>query len=144
MNWQKLRRQLRREAREYLADLHDIREGLRHLEGWLTLCLLIAVMFMVAVWFVTGLGFDRLNSLTGALGAWRPRICRPLDDFNAVALVIDSLVMMLLAIVTIGEMMRLLDRKRSSLPANYRTVAIPAFFMLLAAIAGIVYMRMIC
>lgn len=144
MNWVKLRRQLRREAQEYLADLRDFRESLRHLEGWLTLCLLLAVIFMVTVWFITGLGFDRLNSLTGELGAWRPRICRPLDDFNAVTLVIDSLVMMLLAVVTIGEMMRLLDRKRSGRPANYRAVAIPAFFMLLAAIAGIIYMRMIC
>lgn len=144
MNREKLGRRLRRELDEYLADLRAFREGLRHLEGWLTLCLLVAVAFMMAVWFVTGLGFDRLNSLTGELGAWRPRICRPLDDFNAVALIIDSLLMLLLAIVTIGEMMRLLDRKRTGQPAQYPAVAIPAFLMLLAAIAGIIYMRMIC
>jgi hypothetical protein len=144
MNWEKLRRQLRREAREYLADLHNFREGLRHLEGWLTLGLVLAVVFMVVVWFITSLGFDRLNSMAGSFGAWRPRICRPLENTSALIMVIDSIIMMLLAVVAVGEMMRLLDRKRTGRPADYRAVAVPSFLMLIAALAGIIYMRMIC
>ncbi|CAB1370323.1 hypothetical protein [Denitratisoma oestradiolicum] len=144
MNWEKLRRQLRREAREYLADLRNFRDALRYVEGWLTLGLLLAVIIMMVIWFITALGFDRLNSLVGSLSVWRPRICRPLTDFNALALILDSLVMVLLAIISIGEMMRLLDRKRWGEAPNYRAVAAPAFFMLIAAIVGIIYMRIIC
>lgn len=144
MNWTRLRQQLRREVREYLADLRHFKEALRHLEGWLTLGLFLAVIAMMVVWFITGLGFDRLNSLVGSFSVWRPRICRPLTDFNAMVLVLDSLVMVLLATMSIGEMMHLLDRKRWGEAPNYRAVALPAFFMLIASIAGIIYMRIIC
>lgn len=144
MNWTKIRQQLRREAREYLADFANFAEALKRVEGWITLALILAVIAMSIVWFITGLGFDRLNSVAGALTMWRPRICKPLDDIPGLIIVINAMVMALLAVYALGEMMRLLDRVRKGLPSQPRQVAIPAAFMLIASVAGIVYMRAIC
>lgn len=144
MNWEKFRKQLRRELHEYLADLRTWRDALQRIEGWITLALILAVIAMSAVWFITGLGFDRLNSLAGSFNVWRPRMCRPLDDIPALIIVLDAMTMVLLAVMTLGEMMRLLDRVNKGLPSRPRHVAWPAGFMLLASIVGIAYMRAIC
>jgi formate hydrogenlyase subunit 3/multisubunit Na+/H+ antiporter MnhD subunit len=144
MNWEKLRRQLRREAYEYLADLRNFAIALRRAEGWFTLALVLAVIFMVAVWFVTGLGFDRLNQVVSALGQPRGRVCRPMEDFDALALIIDAMLMFLLAILALGEMMQLLNRTQRGQPKQPRKVMAPVAFMLIAGVAGIAYMRHIC
>lgn len=144
MNWDKLRRRLRREAYEYLADLRTFAEGLKRAEGWFTLALVLAVIIMVAVWFVTGLGFDRLSQAVSELGAPRGRVCKPLNDLNALVIIIDAMLMFLLAIVSLGEMMRLLDRARQGLPREPRKVAAPAAVMLATAVAGIAFMRYVC
>ncbi len=52
--------------------------------------------------------------------------------------------MVLLAIMSLGEMMRLLNRMQSGQPKEPRQVAVPAFAMLVVGTAGIVYMRYIC
>lgn len=139
-----LRQRLRREAYEYLADLRTFYEGLKRAEGWFTLALLLAVLFMVAVWFITGLGFDRLNQAVSDLGQPRGRVCRPLGDFEALVIIIDAMLMFLLAIVALGEMMRLLNRVQQGLPREPRKVMIPAAIMLITGVAGISYMRHIC
>ncbi|MBI4985411.1 MAG: hypothetical protein HZC24_08735 [Rhodocyclales bacterium] len=50
----------------------------------------------------------------------------------------------MLAILALGEMMRLLDRVRLRLPKEPRRVAVPAAMMLAVGTAGIIYMRFIC
>lgn len=144
MDFDPLRRRLAQEAREYLADLRAFAEALKRAEGWFTLALVLAVIFMLAVWFITALGFDRLNMAISALGQSHGRICRPLADFAALAIIIDATTMCLLAVVALGEMMRLLDRVRQGLPKEPRKVAVPAAIMLAVGTAGIVYMRSIC
>ncbi len=139
-----LRQRLRREACEYLADLRTFYEGLKRAEGWFTLALLLAVIFMVAVWFITGLGFDRLNQAVSDLGQPRGRVCRPLGDADALVIIIDAMLMFLLAIVALGEMMRLLNRVQQGQPREPRKVMIPAAIMLIVGVAGIGYMRYIC
>ncbi|HEX5393028.1 MAG TPA: hypothetical protein VFW68_07100 [Rhodocyclaceae bacterium] len=144
MNWESFRKQLRRELREYSADFRNIGDALQRIEGWITLALILAVIAMSVVWFITGLGFDRLNSMAGAFNVWRPRLCKPLDDIPAMIIVLDAMVMGLLAVVSLGEMMRLLDRVNKGLPAQPRQVAWPAALLLVVCVAGIVYMRAIC
>ena len=144
MDWEKLRRRLAQEAYEYLADLRNIGEALKRAEGWFTLALVLAVIFMLVVWFITGLGFDRLNQVITALGQSHGKICRPLNDFSAMVIVIDAVTMTMLAVLALGEMMRLLDRVRQGLPKEPRKVAVPAALMLVIGTAGIVYMRIIC
>jgi len=144
IDWNKLEARLRHEASEYLADLRNFGEALKRTEGWVTLGLILAVIFMVVVWFITGLGFDRLNTVISALGQSHGRICRPLTDFSALVVVIDAVVMGMLAIVTLGEMMQLLNRVNKGLPKRPGQVAIPAAMMLVVGIGGIIYMRAIC
>ena len=144
MDWDNFQRRLAQEAREYLADLRTFGEALKRTEGWVTLGLILAVIFMLVVWFITGLGFDRLNIAIAALGQSHGRICRPLGDFSALIIVLDLVVMLSLAVLTLGEMMRLLDRIRRGLPRMPREVALPAALMLVVGIAGIVFMRSIC
>ncbi|MDD5248043.1 MAG: hypothetical protein PHY45_03605 [Rhodocyclaceae bacterium] len=144
LDWRKLRRRLRQEAYEYLADLRHFAEALKRAEGWFTLALLLAVLFMLAVWFITGLGFDRLNQVVSELGQPRGRICRSPGDVAALVIIVDAIVMFLFAVLALGEMMRLLDRVRQRLPKEPRKVAAPAAWMLVSGIAGIVYMRHIC
>jgi formate hydrogenlyase subunit 3/multisubunit Na+/H+ antiporter MnhD subunit len=139
-----LRERLRREAREYLADLRQFADALRRVEGWVTLGLLVLVGIISIEWFITGLGFDRLNPIAGTFGVWRPRLCRPMDDIPALIVIIDATAMVLLSVMTLGEMMRLLDRVRQGLPKRPREVALPAVAMLIVSVAGIVYMRFIC
>lgn len=139
-----LQRRLAQEAREYLADLRAMAEGLKRAEGWFTLGLVLAVVFMMVVWFITGLGFDRLNMAISALGQSHGHICRPLDNFSALVILLNAVVLVLLSILALGEMMRLLDRVRKGLPRMPRKVAGPAATMLVVGTAGILYMRWIC
>jgi hypothetical protein len=135
---------LRREAYEYLADLRTFAEALKRAEGWFTLALILAVLFMVAVWFVTGLGFDRLSQAASALGAPRGKACKPVQDFDALVMILNAMLMFLLAIVSLGEMMLLLDRVHKGQAREPRKVAGPAALMLVVGIAGIAYMRYVC
>ena len=144
IDWERLGRELAREAREYLADIRNILEALRRVEGWITLGLILAVLFMAAVWFITGLGFDRLNDIAISFRVWRPVHCKPLTDLNAMVVVLNALVLGLLALTALGEMMELLDRMRHGLPKEPRRVAYPAFSMLIVGSAGIAFMRYIC
>ena len=144
MGWHKLERRLAQEAREYLADLRRFAEALKRAEGWVTLGLVLAVIFMLVVWFITALGFDRLNAAIAALGQSHGRVCHTISDFSALVIVIDAVVLVALCVLALGEMMRRLDRIRQGLPKQPRQVAIPAALMLVTGSAGIVYMRIIC
>ena len=144
MTWRELKRRLAQEAYEYLTDLRNFAQALKRAEGWFTLGLVLAVILMLVVWFITGLGFDRLNEAISALGQSHGRICRPLKDFSALVLIINAVMLVMLAGLALGEMMQLLDRIRNRLPRNPRRVAIAAALMLVVGTAGIVYMRAIC
>ena len=144
MDWDTLQRRLAQEAREYLADLRNFREALKRTEGWITLALVLAVIFMMVVWFITALGFDRLNMVISALGQSHGKICRPLTDFSAMVIVIDAVTLAMLTVLALGEMMRLLDRVRQGLARQPRLVAVPAALMLAVGTGGIIYMRAIC
>lgn len=142
LDMEKLRRQLRREWRDYMADFRDIVEALHHAEGWITLGLVLAVIGVVAVWFITGLGFDQVT----LVGSFRltGRTCNPVSNFSGVLLFIDAVMMFFLGIMAIGEMLLVLERLRKGRPAQPRQVAILAISMLIVGVAGIVYMRAIC
>ena len=142
MNLDKLGKQLRSEWRDYVADFRDIIEALHHAEGWVTLGLVLGVIAVIAVWFITGLGFDQVT-LTGSIRL-TDRSCNPVTNFSGVLLFIDAVMMFLLGIMAIGEMLLLLDRVRKGLPSQPRQVAVLAFSMLVVGVAGIVYMRAIC
>jgi hypothetical protein len=142
MDWDRFREQLRREAREYLADIRDIIEALHRAEGWIALGLVIAAVVVVNTWFITGLGFSPIPSTTGGSGLWRT--CSPITNRNALILGLDAVVMLLLAVFAVGEMMAVLSRMRQGRPAEPRLVAGLAAGMLVFGIAGIVFMRMIC
>jgi hypothetical protein len=142
MNLEKLGKQLRSEWRDYVADFRDIIEALHHAEGWVTLGLVLGVIAVIAVWFITGLGFDQVT-LTGSIRL-TDRTCNPVTNFSGVLLFIDAVMMFLLGIMAIGEMLLLLDRMRKGLPSQPRQVAVLAISMLVVGVAGIVYMRAIC
>ncbi|HEX5393000.1 MAG TPA: hypothetical protein VFW68_06960 [Rhodocyclaceae bacterium] len=144
MSSENLRQQLRREVSEYLADLRMFGEALQRIEGWIALGVVLAVMAVFAVWFVSGLGFDHLNSLAGSFRIWRPRFCRPLGDFSALVFVLIAIALIFLSAMALGEMMCLLDRVKRKRPAQAQYVAWPVAFMLIIAVAGIVYANSVC
>jgi cytochrome bd-type quinol oxidase subunit 1 len=139
---EKLGQQLRNEWRDYMADFRDIIDALRHVEGWVTLGLVLGVIAVIAVWFITGLGFDQVT----LVGSFRlsGRTCNPVNNVNGVLLFIDAFMMFFLGIMAIGEMLLLLDRVRKGDPSQPRQVAILAISMLVVGVFGIVYMRAIC
>jgi|GEM_PF-1002915 len=145
MNWDSLKKQLAREAREYLADLRNWMESLKRAEGVATLALIVAVVIMLVVYFKTALGFDNLGSIYKRLGASNlPDSCMPLDDTQAFIFILNAVVMVLLTVLSLGEMMQLLDRVRDQLPPEPRKVAMPVALMLVMGISGIIAMKSWC
>jgi len=145
MDWPEIRRQLAREAQQYADDVRDLWAALQHVEGWTGLILVLAVIFVVVEWFITGLGFDRLNGVVSFLGgAWRPRICRPMGNGAAIFVILDAVVMAFCAAMAMGEMLLLRERIRKKRPANSRAVVTASLSMLVSGLTGILFMRAIC
>jgi hypothetical protein len=145
MDWPEIRRQVSRQAQQYADDFRNLWEALQHVEGWTGLLLILAAIFVVAEWFITGLGFDRLNGVVGFLGgAWRPRMCRPMSNGAGVFVILDAVVMAFCAAIAIGEMLLLRERIRKRRPVNSRAVVTASLSMLISGITGIVFMRSIC
>ncbi|GAB2181042.1 hypothetical protein DLREEDagrD3_12650 [Denitratisoma sp. agr-D3] len=144
MAWdpEKFRRWFRNELRDYLADVRDIIDALRHAEGWVALGLILAVLSVVAVWFITGLGFGGIN-VEGSLNLGS-RHCRPISNFSGVVMFVDVVMMFLFGIMAIGEMLQVLERLRLGDPPQHRWVVLLTLGMLVSGVAGIVYMRIIC
>jgi uncharacterized membrane protein YidH (DUF202 family) len=139
-----LRRQLAYEVHEYFADLRDMFSSLKSVEGMVALFLIIVVIGLAVGWFILGLGFDRLLSVASALGVSRPHVCRDVDDVHGVFLVIGGVVFLLLAVLAMGEMMRLIDRVRHGQPARPSAVLFPTLGMLFFGLAGMAMMRFWC
>ena len=145
MNWEKFKRQLAREAREYLADLRDIREGLRLAEGWITLGLVAAAVMIGAAWAVASLGFSPPNEhVTRFINRLGMRTCRPIDNFGVIVIFLNLFLLLFLTVISLGNIINLIARVKRGLPREPRDLIVSTSLMLAAGIGGIVYMRLIC
>ena len=139
-----LARRLAREFHEYVADFRQLLASLQSVEGFVAMLLIAVIAVLVVGWFIFGLGFDRLLSAAVSLGASRPTACREASDAHAVALVIGGVVFALVALLAVGEMMRLIDRVRRGAQAQAGKVLWPALVMLVLGLGGMAMMRAWC
>lgn len=144
-DWDKLKRQLAQEAREYLADLREIREGLKSVEGWIALGLLIAAVLMTLAWLVVSLGFnppnDHVISLLYRLGL---RPCRPVTNFSGVVMFVDLIMLVFLTVLSLGNVINMMRRAKQRLPREPRDLIVSTSLMLGVGIGGIVFMIQVC
>lgn len=144
-NWERFQRQLAQEAREYLADLREIRDSLRYIEGWIALALVTAALLMLIAWAFVTLGFnpanDRVSGLIYQLGL---HSCRPISNLNGVIVIIDALLLVFLTVVTLGSVMNQMERVRKNQRREPRELISYASMMLVVGLGGIVYMLLIC
>lgn len=145
MDWDKLKLQLAREASEYLADLRDIREGLRSAEGWIALGLLVTAILIAAIWFIVSLRFnpanDHVSSFIASLGL---RSCRPIDNFSGVIMFVDMIMMVFLTVISLGNVLNMMRQVKEGRPREPRDLIVSASLMLLVGIGGIVFMLWVC
>jgi hypothetical protein len=144
MDLKRLRRRLAWELSEYLADFRNLWDELKSTEGWTALALTAVVIVLAAAWFIFGLGFDRLLSVAKSWGVWRPATCRDISDAHGLFVVLDGIAFMMVALLALGEMMLLVDRRRRHLPAKPLSVLIPTAAMLVLGLSGIFAMRAWC
>lgn len=145
MNWDDLQRQLAREARDYLADLREIIESLRYVEGWIALGLVFAVIAMTVFWFITSLGFNPTNEhISRLLVTFGQYPCAPVSNVAGAVIFIDLGMLILLAAMTLGSMFGLLNRIRQGLPREPRELIVLSSLMLVVGIGGIIFMRSVC
>jgi len=117
--------------------------ALRQREGR-TAFLLLAVTLVTGIGlFVVVLGFDRLSDVS-LTRSWRPFRCRTPDNIQSMLIVIGGVVFALLSVLTLGETMLYIDRKRRGLPGRLGHVMVPTLVMLGAALAAVVGMRFWC
>ena len=144
-SWDKLQRQLAREAREYLADLRNIKESLQYAEGWVALLLIVGCVAMLCVWGVVSLGFsppnDHVSDILTSLGM---RFCRPLENVAGVIIIIDVLLTIFLAAITLGNVFSMMIRAQRGLPRNPRDMIVSALLLMAVGIGGILFMLAIC
>jgi len=145
MSWDKFRRQLASEVRDYLADLHDILEDLKQKEGWIALGLVLASMVMTALWFISALGFSPANEhVSRFLALLGQRPCKPLSNLAGAIIFVNLALTIFLAAVALGSAFGMLMRLRRGLPNEPRELIISSSLLLVVGITGIVFMRMVC
>lgn len=145
MDWERVRAQLAREAREYLADLRDIRESLKSAEGWIALALVVAALLMTVAWVVVSLGFNPPNEHISAM-MYRVgmRTCQPISNLHGVILIVDLFMLIFLTAVTFGNVVRMGARVRRGFPREPRELIVSAGLMLAVGLGGILFMLWIC
>ncbi len=140
-----LKARLAREAREYLADLRELRDDLKSAEGWIAFFLLLAAALIAAAWFVVSLGFNPANE---HINSWLYRLglhsCRPLDNFSGVVIFVDFVLLIFLTVISLGNALNMMRRVRRGQPRRPRDLIVSAALMLVAGIGGIVFMRWVC
>lgn len=145
MDWDKLQQQLAREAREYLADLRDMRDGLKSAEGWIVLGLLVAAILMTAAWFIVSLGFNPANDhVTSFMYNFGLRSCRPVDNFSGVIMFVDMIMLVFLTVISLGNVLNMMRRVREGLPREPRDLIVSTSLMLFVGIGGIIFMLWVC
>ena len=145
MDFEKLKRQLRREALDYLADLREIRDDLSSAEGWIAFALIIAAVIMGAAWAVVSLGFNPANDhITSMLYRLGMRPCRPINNFSGVIIFVDMILLIFLTVVSLGNAINMMRRVREGLPREPRDLIISTSMMLVVGIGGIIFMLSVC
>lgn len=144
-DWEKLKAQLAQEAREYLADLREIREDLKSVEGWIAFGLVVSSAVMGTVWFLLSLGFNPANDhVTSFMAKFGVRTCRPLTNFSGVVLFVDFALLVFLTVVSLGNVLNMMRRVRQGLPREPRDLTVSAGLLLAAGVGGIAFMLSIC
>ena len=145
MNFEKLKQQLRQEALGYLADLRDLRDDLKSIEGWITLGLLLTAIVIGAIWAVVSLGFNPPNDhITSMLYRIGMRPCSPVTNFNGVILFVDMILLVFLAVVTLGNALNMMRRVRQGRPREPHDLIVTTSLFLFVGIGGIIFMLVIC
>lgn len=145
MKWKDIRTEIAAEARDYLADLRDIKSSLKYLEGWIALGLVVLAILMIAVWALVTLGFNPYNeNVAWAMYKFGLHTCRPISNFNGVIVIVDAILLVFLTTITLGSVMNQMDRVKRGLPRNPRELIFYASLMLAVGVGGIVYMNWIC
>lgn len=140
-----LKARLAREAREYLADLRELRDDLKSAEGWIVFFLLIAAALIAAAWFVVSLGFNPANEhITSWLYRLGMHSCRPVDNFSGVVIFVDFVLLAFLTVVTLGNAINMMRRVRRGQPRQPRDLIVSVALMLGAGIGGIAFMLWVC
>ena len=140
-----LKARLAREAREYLADLRELRDDLKSAEGWIVFFLLIAAALIAVAWFVVSLGFNPANEhITSWLYRLGMHSCRPVDNFSGVVIFVDFVLLAFLTVVTLGNAINMMRRVRRGQPRQPRDLIVSAALMLGAGIGGIAFMLWVC
>lgn len=145
MNYEQFKKQLAREVREYLADIHAIAESLKSAEGLFVFGLIVASLLITAAWGIVSLGFSPPNEhvmqFVNSLGM---RMCRPVGNVAGVIIFINLFLLLFLTVISVGNGLQVMDRVRKGLPRAPRDLIISTLFMILVGIGGIVFMVMIC
>lgn len=140
-----LGKRLAREARDYLADLRDLRDELRRVEGWVALGLVVVALAITAAWAVVSLGFSPPNEhVTRFIYKLGMRPCRPVDNLGGVIIFINLFLLLFLMVISLGNVVNLIGRVKRGLPREPRDLIISTSLMLAVGIGGIIYMRQIC
>lgn len=145
MKWKDLRLELSSEARDYLADLRDLRGSLNYLEGWIALGLVVLAILMVIAWALASLGFNPYNqNVAWVMYQFDLHSCRPISNFDGVIVIVDTILLVFLTTITLGSVMNQMDRVKRGLPRNPRELIFYASLMLVAGGGGLVFMHWIC
>ena len=145
MDWVNFKKQLAREASEYLADLREIRDDLKSAEGWIAFGLIVMAALMTIAWLIVSLGFNPENEhISALLYKLRLRSCRPIDKFSGVIVFVDFFLLLFLTVITLGNSVRMAARVKRGWAREPRDLIISALLMLVVGIGGIIYMRWIC
>jgi amino acid transporter len=145
MDLEKFKQQLGREAHEYLADLREIRNDLKNVDGWIALGLGILVILMAAAWIIVSLGFNPANDhVSSFMYKFGLRSCRPINNFNGVIVFIDFIVLIFLTVISLGNVVNMMRRASQGYPREPRDLIITTSLMLVVGIGGIIFMLKIC
>jgi amino acid transporter len=145
MDLDKLRKQLAREANDYLRDLREIIDSLKRVEGWIALGLVVAVIFVTAMFFLNSLGFSPPNEhVIRFMRQLGMRPCRPISNIGGSVIFISMLLMIFLSAITLGNMINLISRVNRGEPREPRDLIVSTSLMLAIGGGSIIYMRWIC
>lgn len=136
---------LAREAREYLADLRELRDELKTAEGWVAFGLLVLAALMLTSWAIVSLGFSPPNDhILAFLRKLGMRTCRPVDNFGGVVIFVNLFLMLFLTVIALGNVFNMMRRVREKQPREPRELIVTTSMMLVVGIGGIVFMLQIC
>jgi hypothetical protein len=145
MNLEKLKQQLAQEVHEYLADLREIRNDLKSVDGWIALGLGILVILMSAAWIIVSLGFNPANDhVSSFMYKFGLRSCRPINNFNGVIVFIDFIVLIFLTVISLGNVVNMMRRASQGYPREPRDLIVTTSLMLVFGLGGIIFMLKIC